>query len=140
MKGELYMKLNEKGKAISAKWTEIWQKTVEEDIAERGDKYEGGWSVMFERGKVLNADDFIGVLLAAYGDDAFDYVDDVCYGNGFCAADEFDFGVSFGEYKERMSVYFEPTADDYYDVDYEEPFFTSLNPWDAPGMKLSDFL
>lgn len=47
-------------------------------------------------------------------------------------------GIMFG----GCQVDFEPTGDD--DDDYREPcldekFYTSANPWDAPGMSLKDF-
>ena len=47
-------------------------------------------------------------------------------------------GIMFG----GCQVDFEPLDDDdeYLEPCIDEKFYTSANPWDAPGMKLSDFL
>ena len=101
------MKLNEKGKKVTAIWEAIWEESVKDDIAMNGDNYECGWDVMFQHNRVHNADDFIGVIIAAYGENALDYVDEVCYGNGFCLDDVFEFGVTFGEYMHRIARFFD---------------------------------
>lgn len=154
MKGELYMKLNEKGKAAFDKWSKLWDFEVAEQemIAVARNDYsavEYGWSCTDYLKK--NITDEAEQMCMVHEDDVFYFIrDNIPY---IDLDEEWNFGVTKRDFLILLATEYlvMEDSDDYkavdsiiIDDDLEAddpiPFYTSANPWDAPGMKVSDFL
>jgi len=103
------MKLNSKGWDLFNKWSKIYDKALQMEIAERGERdAEYGWYIIEDHGFVNNADDEVGILV--YGDD-----DNAIYHiieNTNNPDDEWAFGVTSRQMVERLLPYFDLDDDD----------------------------
>jgi len=103
------MKLNSKGWDLFYKWREIYDKSLQMEIAEHGERdAEYGWCIIEDHGFVNNADDEVGLLVYGDDDDAIHHIIE----NTDDPGEEWAFGGSSRQMVERLLPYFDLDEED----------------------------